>query len=134
MKISPREGVIIEGYTKKEKDVFQTEVIRIILADKKKLHAIIFRGNTDDVDIETKKKCFFVNFRYAKSKAKDVNARWDALIIMMDNPKYLIIYFDRKTEKGKYLDKKLKKDGTPRKPPIKKKLPDSQFNKTQSVH
>jgi hypothetical protein len=123
MRIEVREGIVVEGF--KLKDEYQAEIIRIIFEDNKKLFSIIYCGLAEDVSWKNKKCAFWSDYKYRKNPDRfSIVKKWNALMELMDNPKFVIIFWMRKTEKSVYFKKpeKMKKDGTPRINPNWKKI------------
>ena len=109
MKIETRPGTYFETYHKKED--FQTAVLKLIFTDKQP--NMIFVGLTEDVPWKVKKQCFYSDLIFRKTSLRNkLLPKWDGLMMLTENPKWIIIYW---VTKQSLEVPSINKDGTPRK-------------------
>jgi hypothetical protein len=120
MRVETHKNLFFQGYT--DQAEFQREVIRIILSDDKYL--VFYIGRVEDLDFKYRYYLFgrrVKNGRKTKLTTSEVKEKWTGLLMLTGNPTWCIVLWNK--VKCKYIPRtnKLKKDGTPRKTPWKKK-------------
>lgn len=76
-----------------DKNEYQVETIKILLDEERD---VVWNGKIEDIKYNKKLRLFHV-YRDCKTPA-DVNHQWNCLINVVENPKYMICYWVRRTD------------------------------------